>query len=988
MLQIEVLGKFEAIADGNVKLSFKTEKERAMLAYLVLHHDVAVRRSTLASLLWSDSDERAALANLRKSLHRLRKSLGASANTLFLPATRSIQLNSAEFISSVHQFETLLNTTEQHAHNSVSHCETCLDALRQACSLYQGELLAGVMLSNAESFVEWLLIERERLHQRALIAFHHLTEAELARGDFVAAQRAAQRQLALEPWRESAYGQLMIALACQGQIQAAFKQFDQCRAVLDEELGIAPSAELRSILSDIHDNKYAPAIASPSRTPQQHRQGNLQAASSPILGRTDELVSIIDLLANPEARLITMLGAGGIGKSSLAQAVGLQVQASYPDGVWFVSFVANHAGELASTIADTLGITIHDKAREGQQLADTLREKRLLLILDNFEDVLDDALDVAELLSATKHLKLICTSREPLELREEWLFPLGGLTLPPMESTVSAESLTQFSSAQLFVQRAKQAAPAFHLNDENAFAIANICHFVNGSPLGIELAAAWIRRQTPSELLATMFESPDVLHTKRRDVPMRQRSMRRIFQYSFDGLEPEQQTLLSQLSLFSGPLSAEQVKAIMGAPRFELAELVDKSLLQIDGATYRMHPLMRQFSAEMLSDSDPIITAFSHHFLSWTAQQFTSFIGADSQQAAVKFTLNYENVLRAWHIALGQSDLSALLHAHEALVNFWIRRGRLGEGIEHFESTISSLHAQSADPSKVAILQARQAGMLVMVDRYDEGLAVAQTALDHIDPAQAGWAWLFLGVGNWQIGKREQARDIYKHAVTAFQADANDHGLGRTLVFVGIGFMQFQELDSAHQQYLDALACGRKAGDALCEIDALVRLGILTLRKKALTEARYWLEKAQALCARCNDMYFNAVVHNVLSELAIAEGKFAEAEQSLRKAERFNRRVGVPINSMFTNLYLGITLRNLARYDESEQVLNEALRIVHQLGHRWWESEILFNLAKLMLATERPALARQFAQRSIDTATERNNTLILADATSLLATIT
>ncbi len=986
MLRLKYLGEFRASFEGESQLKFETEKARTLLAYLALRSREPVRRDALAAIFWPDRPDSAAKANLRKAFYRLKKSLGPHADQLFEKTSPVVKLNSAEISTDIDQYRMLSDQVDRHSHETLYACETCIEALAEATELYEGELLSDLVSADSTALLEWLHIEREKLYQRQLHNLHILTEAYLKRKAYAEARRTATQQLALEPWRESAHGQLIVALASEGQVQAAFKQFDQCRAILDRELSIAPSAELRAILSDIHDRKFAPDLASEPDGIITKPPGNLAATNEPILGREAEIAKVQELLELPHTRLVTLFGAGGIGKSTLAQEVGRRLQSNYPDGVWFISFESNHAGDLHNTISDALDISLQTTTQQVKLLATVLKEERILLILDNFEDVIDDALAVADLIQGTQHLDVVCTSREMLDVAEEWVVPLQGLALPPVVGQ-GADEIALSSSVQLFVKHARRADAYFELTSANALAVAQICQFVDGSPLGVELAAAGIRRQTPSELLATMLESPDVLRTRRRDVPMRQRSMRTIFQYAIDGLEIHQRNTLARLSLFATRFSAEQAKQVANARRFDLADLVDKSLLRIVDDTYQMHPLMSQFSAELLPDDDESIAAFSAYFLRWAKGQHAALIGADGRAAAVIFSQAYENVMRAWQIAVEHLEVEALSGVLDVVANFWLLRGRLDDGIVVLQAAIDQLGDKPAASACVGQLRARLAGLLVFADRYTDARTMAESAVPLIAPERAGWMWLYQGIANWQTGRRNEAKGLYQSAIAAFEAEDNKHGLGRTMVFVGIGSMQFQQLELAHEQYLEALRFARQAGDALCETDALTRLAILTQRTGPLSDARYWIEKALTLCIRTNDLYSRSTVHNVMAEIAIEEENFVEAERFLKEAERLNRQINVPINSMFTHLYLGIVLRELGRFEDGETSLEAALRIAQHLGHRWWESRVLLSLAHLLAKSERRALAIQTAQRCMALALQVDNTLVHASASELLASL-
>lgn len=984
MLKLKLLGDVRATLEDGQPIQIKPDRVRALLAYLALNPDRPIPRTMLQKLLWSQRSEKMAQANLRKTLYRLRQALGERADDLFVDVPRAVQVNSAEITTDVHQFEMLLSQVKQHKHRALSACHRCIEQLETATGMYSGDLLENVRLSEADQFDDWLIVEQERLHQRVLSGLHMLCEAQLERGSFEAAQRAAAHQIALEPWRESAHGQLMIALAQQGQAQAAFKQFDLCRAILDKELGIAPSTKLRTILSDIHDHKYDPAPSVIVATPH----GNLQPAQATFIGRVKERNELIDRLTDPQTRLLTLLGAGGIGKSRLSEEVGLALQPEFSDGVWFISLAGNQSGSVLTAVGDTLGINFHGAANKLRQLTIALRERNMLLILDNFEDVLDDVLSVTELLAATLRLKALCTSREALAVSGEWVMQLDGLDFPPttLKETGSllADAAT-YSGVQLFVERAQQVNYQFALSAENATAIAEICRFVGGSPLGIELAAAWMRHQTPQQLLCRMMHAPDVLQTRRRDVPARQRSMRVVFEQSWQGLTTHQQQILSRLSLFSHGFSVDQATIVAQASLFDLSDLLDKSLLQAHDGQFQIHPLVRHFSAAKQPADPASQRAFSHYFLAWVAQQEAALINASGQMTAIQFSHAYEDVSRAWEIAVDAPDIPSLTAAFPALVYFWEMRGLSDSGTAIVHAALQKLAALPEAAALCQQLQTHLAGMLAQADRYVEAAAMAEAARASGQTDHLSWAQLYHGTALWQLGQHDAGHQLFKEAFSGFKEQRDQIGMVRTLIMLSVVTTSRNQNDLAHQQLERALRLASKARYAIGEAAVLVRLCILTKRQGAANDCRYWGERALMVCEKIGDLKMKASALNVLADLALVEDRVQDADHLLCQARKINEQLDLSLNAVFTNLFLSRLYKQTNRPQAREQALQAALASTHQLGHQWWESQVLAELAKAAADAERQLASVQLAERSLQLARAVNHVEVQEEMVRLLS---
>lgn len=509
-LTVYTLGQLKITYGTKEWQKFRSDKSRGLLLYLVLADAEQFERKYLATLFWPDASPQASRTNLRGTLLDLRrqweKLSGLSADSLFTITRQTIQINREVVACDVFDLQAALA-----ANDSGKPAQ-----LLQLTGSLSADFLPGFGLPDADPFEEWLAVQRTRYNHLVLEALEQAVAIHRQNHAPDRAAATARRLLEFDNLDENAWQQLVVSLGEAGNVQAVERAFAECQQVLRDELGVTPSAETVSAYENAKTNaKTAPAPTPKPLPKPQRKAGNLEAARTTFFGRIDEIEKLRTDLTDPDIRLMTLLGVGGTGKSSLSKEVGRQLQSKFPDGVWFVSFAGSQTNDVLTTVGDVLDINFHGGSNRLEQLIQAFETSQMLLIFDNFEDVIDEALLVSDLLGGTQHLKVLCTSRQALDVGEEWVVQLDGLNLPPK----NAVDVGDFSSVQLFVQRARQTNHRFELTSENAQAVAEICRFVDGSPLGIELAAAWMRKQSAESLLNTMRDMPDMLRTKRRDVP-------------------------------------------------------------------------------------------------------------------------------------------------------------------------------------------------------------------------------------------------------------------------------------------------------------------------------------------------------------------------------------------------------------------------------------------------------------------------------------
>ena len=425
-LSLAFVGEFVALLDDRPLTAFETVKVRALLAYLVVEGAHSHRREVLAGMLWPNVSGEAARTYLRQALANLREELrDRTAQPSFLSITRdTIQFNaSSDYWLDIDAFRALLAACARHAHRQPVVCARCAQRLEDAAALYRGPFLDQLFLGDSTAFEEWAALKREALHQQALAVLTRLAHYHARRDAFDDVRRVAWRQLEMDPWREEAHQHLMRALWRSGERSAALAQYERCRETLRAELGVEPAVETQALYNEIRGATFKARAATEGHhlAPPLH---DLPSDTTPFVGREAELTELADLLANPACQLLTLIGPGGIGKTRLAVQLAREHRAAFGHGVAFVPLASVHTAALiVPAIAKALQITPHSRETAQVQLIRHLHDKELLLILDNFEHLQDGAGLLIELIQSAPGVTLLVTSRERMNLREEWAVP-------------------------------------------------------------------------------------------------------------------------------------------------------------------------------------------------------------------------------------------------------------------------------------------------------------------------------------------------------------------------------------------------------------------------------------------------------------------------------------------------------------------------------------------------------------------------------------
>lgn len=928
-LSLALLGTFDVRCDGQPVSDFRAQSVRALLAYLAIESDRPHEREHLSALLWPDEPIQAALASLRQALHRLRQALEPEGREgHYLIVTRqSVQLNAAALQLDTVVFREALQAVAAHRHRSEASCEICAARLHSALSLYRGDLLPGFSFPESERFEEWLLIERERLHRQLFGLLDRLAVYHERRGEFTTAIELLRRWVAVEPWHEPAHLRLITALAYAGQRTLALRQFERYRSFLAADLDMEPGPAARALIAQVR----AGIITPPPVPALRHAPGD----STSFIGRTQEIARLTAQLGDPACRLLTLTGMGGTGKTRLATAVARATCHIFADGAVFVSLAAiDHAEHVPEALSAALGLSAPAERPLLDQLIDELHGRDLLLLLDNCEQVAELGPLVARLLVGAPRLTILATSRVALNLRAEWIVPVEGLELA--DSHAVAPYPSSYTAGQLFLQVARQVRPEFSPGPAESRLVRECCEILNGSPLAIELAAAQLGALPLDRIVAMVRTSLDSLATTMSDVPLRHRSLRAVFDWSWRLLTPAERHALAHLSVFTGGCDAAAAEAVAGAT-VSLDQLVARSLLRHDDAgRYTMHEQIRQFAEEQLARLGTAALALERHctyYLSMAAAQEGQINGPRAGAIIAALQADHDNLRHAWNRAMDGARYELIGSAAPVLGQIYARSD-LHEGVAQFRGLLARLQ-----PHTAAAAQARQRlldilmSQLRAIGRSDETepyaaelLALAQVGADRVGEAVAQ---LHLG---YLAAHRRDFVGAWEHLRAASQLSADDRSRrGRVIhahtLLKCAGLIDWQQLP-VDRSYAE------QAYTIYCEIDmpyyagaALNRLGNQHRRcgdyGRSLTARR----QALAILEGQGDLDLYTMVLNDTGEIFMLLGDYQQARAVFEQALAITCRIGLRKMEVVILEGLGRCLFHLGEIDRAEARLQQAIAL-------------------------------------------------------------
>jgi predicted ATPase/DNA-binding SARP family transcriptional activator/DNA-binding CsgD family transcriptional regulator len=910
-------------------------------------------------LLWPDSGRKSASNSLRRTLHATRGILDPVDGSGYLVSEdKSLVLRpSGGLWVDVDAFEEAAATARR-SREPAAH--------RAALDLYAGELLPA---DRYEGWAEEKRVVFRRLYLDLLVELAMVYEE---RGDLARAGEALQTAVTEEPALEEAHADLMRLYALSGRESDALVQYERLRDALSRQLGAQPSTRTHSLREDISAGRFPITPTRPADPTHEDKldatKHNLPASRSSFVGRGQDLVEIKRTLAM--TRLLTLTGVGGSGKTRLALEVARDLVGAYPDGVWLVELAPLSEDQLvARTVAEVLAVPERPQEPLSNTLSDVLRDREMLLVLDNCEHLVETTARLVDvLLDSCLCLRVLATSREALGVEGEIRWPVRPLSVPERGRTPASEQLEGYESIRLFVERARGHDPSFSLNPQKGKAVADICRTLEGIPLCVELAAARVGTLSLERISERLESSLELLTRGGRTAAPRQRTLKGTLDWSHDLLNEPERNLFRRLSVFAGGWTleaAEVVRTGEGAAQEEvldlLSGLVEKSLVVAEPpaegeARYRLLEPIRQYAREKLEDRGEARTVRQMHasfFLALAEEANLKLRGPQTTVWLGRLEPEYDNLRAALSWSLEGGDLTLGLRLSAALWMYWRTRGYLSEASQWLEEALAK---------GAAVEPAARAGALrgmgyVLREQNDlqrseacfkKGLALYEELGDkeRVADSLASLGW----VAQYQ-GDAARATAFFERSLATARGSGNQAVIPSVLNGMAFIAREGRDFGRAQELWGEALEVAREQGDLFEAATILKNMGYTELAWDNHERSTELIEEALVLGRKIGNRFMETDCLAILGTAAALRGDPQHAKSLLQESLVFYLELGLKAN----------VAESLERLAETAGALGEDVRAARLWGAAETMREtfgISWTLAERMLHEPRLRAAR------------------------------
>lgn len=919
MLEVRLIGRFDIQCDGKPVI-LSSRAAQCLFAYLILTSGTLHRREKLAGMLWPDGTEQKARTYLRNEIWRIRNALSKTSDIeYFLADNLTIGFNpSSEYWLDIGGLKIRSDTASA-------------EELIKALSNYQGELLPGF-------YEDWVVLEREQLQMlfaQKIARLLEMLEKERCWNDVL---EWAELWISAGQGPETAYRYLMIAYEALGDKAMVDSTYKRCVETM-HQLDLEPSEQTRALAF--------------KRNPKL----NIPVPLTSFIGREQELKEVADLVS--KFRLITLAGSGGVGKTRLAIQVVADVLELFPDGVWFIDFAPLGDPLLVpQVVVTTLGLIEQPSRLPVMALADFLQGKRVLLILDNCEHLIQACAQITEtLLRACPGLHILTTSREMLRSEGELPYRVPSLETPRLNTEAVGDSTAKIESVRLFVERAAFASSDFTLSPQNAIFIAQICQRLDGIPLAIELAAARASVLTVEQILKRLDDRFTLLTSGLRTTLPRQQTLRATIDWSYNLLSSPEQLLFERLSVFAGEWSLEAAESICGADGIEphrtldlLTELVNKSLILADRkqgqeTRYRMLETIRQYARTKLSSATEVQNMHQRHlayFVDLAERAEPNLRAFDMLTWLDRLETELDNIRVALAYAQ-ESDVEAQLRLASALLCFWHIRGHKNEGADWLEQGLS----------------------IEVIEREEKSLWLERALIRGKALNAAGFIRLMLNESNKGIVLSEESLKIFRELGLAGRK-------GMAYALWNLSVVVYRRLDLRKRKALieESLVLFEETGDKFGKAQCVDKLWQCALYEHDFEQAKALSEAHLALRQELGDKDGEALAFFGLGHLALHQGNFEEATTNFEASVARFREVGNRGAMGMALSSLGSVARALGDYRQARIMLEDALTLGENLGDKASIADWVNELGLVALSQGDYRRATQMHERALTLASE------------------
>jgi predicted ATPase/DNA-binding SARP family transcriptional activator len=902
-LRIEMLGTFRLSVDGvPVEAArWSRRKSKLLVKLLALQPQHQLHREQIIELLWPDQGFSASVNNLYKTVHATRRALEpelVSGNDSHFILTQDQHV----MLRAPHELWIDIEVFQRFASDALKHAD--VRACEAALSLYQGDLLAE------DPYEDWINARREQLRQTYHSLLSKFSKLYKELGQYERSVSLLEELIARDVLNEQAYRQLMLLYALQGKRHEALRLFEQCRGVLRREINAEPDKTTIGVYEQIvaghvrllpQDNLEKLKGERPAGQRQGITRTNLPLQVTSFVGREQEIARVKQLLKGN--RLLTLTGAGGIGKTRLGLQVAADVLAQYPDGVWLVELAGLTDPQLLPRIiSNTLGV----RQKPGRTLLSTLDEylrvRRMLIVFDNCEHLVETVATVIEhLLSRSPELHILATSRQALDLAGEAVWQVSALSLPSSSQPAGDTNLLEYEAVQLFVDRVSSSNPKWALTEQNEPAVARLCRRLDGIPLALELAAARVKILTVEEIVAKLDDRFDLLFSGSRTVMPRHQTLRAAIDWSYSLLQLAERTLLHRVSVFAGGWTLAAAESICAGDGIEscavltlLSHLIDKSLVIVEpqGAEsrYRLLETIRQYAAEKVRNSEEWSRISARHldwFLQLAEQSDLAFSSPEQGFWFRRLEVERDNLGAALQWSLQEArDADKGLRLCVALWRFWQAHGYVSEGRRWFDLALSLPDASSKSFQAKAFHGASALACMQGDFEHARAYIDQSLALQRETENRHGIAHELhrLGIIAYYVGDYHRATMLQEETLALCYELGDQCGIARAVNGLGIIALDRGDYDQAVSKFEECLAVYRQLGHVLGVMGTLNNLGETARRQSDIDRAETLLQESLKLAKELGDKGWIARAMHILGNIAMDRGDYKLAGQMFKNA--------------------------------------------------------------------------------------------------------
>ncbi len=705
-------------------------------------------------------------------------------------------------------------------------------------------------------------------------------------------------------------------------------------------------------------------------------QHNLPKQLTPFIGREQVIAEIETRLQEVDCHLLTLFGLGGIGKTRLAITLGERQLSNFPDGVWFVRLqpVAS-ADWIVPTIAETLHLVAGPEDSR-QKLLNYLSDKEMLLLLDNYEHLLDETglSLLTDVVKAAPSVKLIVTSREALNIQEEWRYSVSGLSIPSSEIHGSNE-LDVHEATQLFTICARKVKPSLDLADEYAN-VVKICRLVDGLPLAIEMAASWLSSLSCRDIVSRIERGR--LDTRLRNVPERHRSMSAVFDQSWKLLQEDERAVYSKLSAFADDFQIEAAEAIADATPGILATLVDKSLVQLDSSgRYRIHELARQYGADKLAGDQQkeaaVLDAHCDYYTAFLNERKQSFRAQDSSEVMAEIGKEIDNIRLAWDRAIESKRTEIIRETIWCLAEYyeiqnWYREGE--SVLRKAADALNTNHLTGTSEIALGLALVGRGNLLHYLGQMDEAKVLIRDGISILKQLDAftetAHALSLLGRLTWMTGDFEIAKQAYRDSV-ALAEETED------LVTLGFGYLNLSMIAVIEGNFQQSSQLKQTGLSTFQQINHQLGIGIiLCIKGEELyllghyEQAKDYVLRASGIFVELDNHWHLSNCYENLGHIMFALGNYSDALHHLRAAMRLAQEINDPRRITYCHVNLGDVLYSYGRINEANQHYSDGLTLAREAHQRLQDAWSLRGLGIIAYHNTNYDLARQYLSDSLN----------------------